>query len=337
MSKQSNDIEALCTHTALDRTRYQTFEETSAESAADLDAIFNQILELEAPGAALPESPEREPEPAASRPDSRAKAPLELVPPNAPHAGQAANPPHLCILPMSGGAGATTLLATLAQLWSAEGHPVDLADRAAPSLMPLYFGGNGVIEGIWSQLSEAASSHPGIGPIRIMAPYPAVMAMARESGSGRDPICLLDGGRASVAECVRAGGPETTYLLAATPDLASRVRMPAIVAELRSLGVRVKVLLSRVSEGFAAVELERLKQQLGDALLPVTIRNSELVSQAFDAGKTVISYAPDSQVAGDYRAVARYLYRSLLSAAPAAASPGASNSGRAAEKVNLHA
>jgi cellulose biosynthesis protein BcsQ len=52
---------------------------------------------------------------------------------------------------------------------------------------------------------------------------------------------------------------------------------------------------------------EVLRRQLGDRLLPITIRSSPLVAEALAEGMTVIDYAPGSAIAGDYRALADWL------------------------------
>ena len=52
---------------------------------------------------------------------------------------------------------------------------------------------------------------------------------------------------------------------------------------------------------------EVMRQQLGDRLLPFVIRRSPAVCEALAEGMTVMDYAPDSPVAGDYMNVAAWL------------------------------
>jgi cellulose synthase operon protein YhjQ len=61
---------------------------------------------------------------------------------------------------------------------------------------------------------------------------------------------------------------------------------------------------------------EVLRRELGDRLLPFVIHRSPEVSEALAEGMTVVDYAPDSAVSGDYMNVATWL-RTI--AAPAAA------------------
>ena len=52
---------------------------------------------------------------------------------------------------------------------------------------------------------------------------------------------------------------------------------------------------------------EVMRQQLGDQLLPFVIRRSPSVSEALAEGMTVMDYAPDAPVAGDYMNLASWL------------------------------
>jgi cellulose biosynthesis protein BcsQ len=63
---------------------------------------------------------------------------------------------------------------------------------------------------------------------------------------------------------------------------------------------------------------EALQQELGERLLPFTVRRSSNVREALAEGMTVVEYAPESDVAKDYFGVARWLRNSSV---PAAAGP----------------
>jgi cellulose biosynthesis protein BcsQ len=52
---------------------------------------------------------------------------------------------------------------------------------------------------------------------------------------------------------------------------------------------------------------EVLREQLGDRLLPFTLRRAPAVSEALAEGMTVLDYAPDAPVSQDYRDVALWL------------------------------
>jgi cellulose biosynthesis protein BcsQ len=60
---------------------------------------------------------------------------------------------------------------------------------------------------------------------------------------------------------------------------------------------------------------EILRRELDGRLLPVVVRRSPVVSEALAEGTTSLNYAPNSPVADDYRALARW----LVDAAPASA------------------
>ena len=59
---------------------------------------------------------------------------------------------------------------------------------------------------------------------------------------------------------------------------------------------------------------EVMRQKLGERLLPFVIRRSPAVAEALAEGMTVMDYAPESAVAGDYMHLASWLRSQSLPA-----------------------
>ncbi len=76
---------------------------------------------------------------------------------------------------------------------------------------------------------------------------------------------------------------------------------------------------------------EVLRRQLGDRLLPFVIRRAPAVSEALAEGMTVVDYAPDSPVSGDYHECRHMApHRSLRRLPQASATCGGVNDDRVA-------
>ncbi len=52
---------------------------------------------------------------------------------------------------------------------------------------------------------------------------------------------------------------------------------------------------------------EMLQRELGERLAPFVLHRTSAVSEALAEGMTVVDYAPGSQVAGDYEALAEWV------------------------------
>jgi cellulose biosynthesis protein BcsQ len=214
----------------------------------------------------------------------------------------------LTLFSCGGGTGVTTLLATLGRALSLQGERVLLVDSAPESLLPYYFGSNVETTGEYAFMAPAGSAEGGIS------------VMARGSRSQGSDARLWRGLRASARDRVLIDAwpdmtPESLSLLTATttcvavlvPDLLSVVRLrrleETLAAPLDASGARLFVLLSRFDESLPLHREIRqgLARRVGDRLLPFTLRNSEQTALALADGATVVDYAPESGIAGDFK------------------------------------
>ncbi len=60
---------------------------------------------------------------------------------------------------------------------------------------------------------------------------------------------------------------------------------------------------------------DTLRRQLGERLLPFTIRGASIISESLAEGMTVVDYAPDAPIVEDYKSVASWL-RTLSAPTP---------------------
>jgi cellulose synthase operon protein YhjQ len=245
-------------------------------------------------------------------------------------------PPMLAVLSLAGGVGKTCLVATLGRALAALGEHVLLADTAACGLLPFYFGSREFRPGVVRTFSPPGSTPlaEGDAPVQVLN-----LQAERYPGKGRehDPLLgelLRDGRGASriLVDVATANRDVTSRLLLLRPT----VLVPVLpdMSSVASLGL-LQVLLADedgvtgttlylLNQFDASLPLHvdvraLLQQQLGDCLLPFVLRRSSAVSEALAEGMTVIDYAPDSEVAEDYRNLASWL-RSF--AAPAVQSYG---------------
>jgi cellulose biosynthesis protein BcsQ len=60
-------------------------------------------------------------------------------------------------------------------------------------------------------------------------------------------------------------------------------------------------------DGFHVELREHLQRRLGARLAPLTLRRSQEIEEALAEGMTVIDYAPESEAAADFRALAEWM------------------------------
>jgi cellulose synthase operon protein YhjQ len=249
-------------------------------------------------------------------------------------------PPVLAVLSLAGGVGKTCLVATLGRVLSSLGEHALLADTAACGLLPFYFGSREFRPGVVRTFSPPGSPLGSAYGAEADVPV-KVLNLQAERYAGRDgeqdPLLaeLLRDGRGTsriLVDVATASREVTRRLLLLQPTVLVPV-LPDI-SSVASLGL-LQVLLADeegvpgtiffvLNQFDASLPLHvdvrtTLQQQLGDRLLPLVLRRSSSVSEALAEGMTVIDYAPESDVAEDYRELAAWL-RSF--SAPAKAGNG---------------
>jgi cellulose synthase operon protein YhjQ len=231
----------------------------------------------------------------------------------------------------AGGVGKTCLVATLGRALAALGEQLLLTDTASCGMLPFYFGSR---ESRPGAVRTFFPPGPALGaeadaPIRVVNLQPARYFQAEPE---HDPWLseLISGGRwvnrilvdvstANQEVTGRLQRLKPTVVVPVLPDMSS-VASVGMLEALPESGELLYLLNQFDADSPLHLDVRAiLQQQLGDRLLPFTVRRSYAVSEALAEGMTVIDYAPDSAVAEDYRVLASWL-RSL--AAPATVGVG---------------
>jgi cellulose synthase operon protein YhjQ len=237
--------------------------------------------------------------------------------------------PFQFISSLSGGAGVTMILATLARCLATEGEHVLVADPGASSLLPLYFGANNPGEGELQSflmpdsnagvaiVNSGQASENSSGRPRVSKETKRDLITTIRNGAEHSDRLLLDAGaiHANDVRCLRRG---THFgLVPLVPDVGSLFGMIRLEDALRSRELEdegrpawaVHYVLNKFDSSLA---LHRdikasLQERLRERLVPVTIRRSDAVAEALADGMTVIDYCPDAGVAEDFLRLADWL------------------------------
>jgi cellulose synthase operon protein YhjQ len=239
--------------------------------------------------------------------------------------------PVLAVFSLAGGVGKTSLVATIGRSLSSLGEKVLLTDTTSHGLLPFYFGASELRQGTVRTFSPPSGSTDA--PIYLVsyevdqkAEQSAQEALVEEivnnsRGTHRILLDLTVGSSWIVRHMARMS---PTILVPVAPDMNSVISLQSIEnffhgmvdADGRPLQPYYLINQFDVSLPLHLDVREVLRRQLGDRLLPFVIHRAPEVSEALAEGMTVVDYAPDSPVSGDYMNVATWL-RTI--AAPAAA------------------
>ena len=243
--------------------------------------------------------------------------------PEAAPAPMTARVPVVAIFSLAGGVGKTSLVATLGRALSARGERVLLVDTAAYGLLPFYFGACDQRPGVLRTFTPPGNS--GDAPLQMLTLDPETLGpenapqevltqqIARYSGAVSRVI--VDLATASGATTRRVLRLAPTVLVPVVPDLNSVVSVGSIDAffQHNANPAGGKVVPYYVLNQFDATlplhldVREVLREQLGERLLPLSLRRTPAVSEALAEGMTVMDYAPNSTAAEDFGCLAGWL------------------------------
>jgi cellulose synthase operon protein YhjQ len=254
-------------------------------------------------------------------------APAQAEPVPAPVASRA---PVLAVFSLAGGVGKTSLVATLGRALSARGERVMLVDTAAYGLLPFFFGARDQRPGVLRTFTAPGNS--GDAPVQLLtvdcenlgpesAPQEQLSQEIARSGHSASRI-LIDLATASGAITRRVLRMNPTVLVPVISDMSSVVSVASIDtffqrnASAQGNSVLPYYVLNQFDPSLPLhLDVrEVLREQLGDRLLPFSLRRTPAVSEALAEGMTVVDYAPNSPVTEDFSALAGWV-KSL--AAPA--------------------
>jgi cellulose biosynthesis protein BcsQ len=267
-------------------------------------------------------------EPAPSAPPETAVPSISVTRPPAPSpsAPQAAQKTAIAITSIAGGVGKTTLAANLGRILSSHGENVLLVDISGNALLPFYFGASDLRPG----MRTFVSPEPGALPIHVLCAEtvtcewlesevrPAMRTVQRT---------IFDIGPASFTLRPEIFSLCAVRLIPLVVDLNSILSIPRIEASTAVMCEQQKLdlphptyVLNKYDE---ESERERegrdlITRQVGDHLLPITIRRSPYVTEAISQRMTVVDYAFDSKITEDLYQLALWLKQAAPIAQPAA-------------------
>jgi len=231
--------------------------------------------------------------------------------------------PVLAVFSLAGGVGKTSLVATLGRALSGRGERVLLVDTSSFGLLPFYFGAHDQRPGVLRTFSPPGPG--GDSPIQMIAldsetigpeaTSQDVFGLEIARYSGGVSRVLIDLATASGAIVRRALRFSPMILVPILPDMNSVVSVGAIDAFFQHNGMAngsSALPYYLLNQFDAALPLhldvrEVLRQQLGDRMLPFTLRRTAAVSDALAEGMTVMDYAPNSTAAEDFNNLAGWL------------------------------
>lgn len=231
--------------------------------------------------------------------------------------------PVVAVFSLVGGAGRTSLVATLGRALAAMGEKVLLMDTAANSMLPFYFGASELRSGVVRTFSPPSGSTDASiscvsydidqrGGDQAAQDWFAEEVTRNSRGQQR---MLLDLSSSAGWVARRLARMNPTVLVPVSPDMNSVISLQSVerffagVIDGDGRQVQPYFLLNQFD---ASLPLhldvrEVLRRQLGDRLLPFVIRRAPAVAEALAEGMTVVDYAPDAAVSSDYMNVASWL------------------------------
>jgi cellulose synthase operon protein YhjQ len=244
------------------------------------------------------------------------------VPTQSAPAPTAARAPVIAVFSLAGGVGKTSLVATLGRVLSARGERVLLVDTAAYGLLPFFFGARDQRPGLLRTFSPPVAS--GDAPIQMITLDPETLnsELANAEALTAEILKYARGVSRVVVDLATASGATTRrimrlspqILVPLVPDMCSVVSVSSIDAFFEHNNGNGKPALPYyvLNQFDPSLPLhldvrEVLREQLGDRLLPFTLRHTPAVSEALAEGMTVMDYAPNSAVTEDYASLAGWV------------------------------
>ncbi len=238
--------------------------------------------------------------------------------------------PVVAIAAPAGGAGRTSLAATLARALAKAGEHVLLVETVGQSLLPFYFGGGWAAESgpRWMAAREGESGAVRLATIEAVETKADKRAQERaiERVLGWSEGCdrlVLDLGPDAIWMVRRLASLKPMVLTAVKPDMNSVAGLSAMEQEFATVtdgdgkALLPFYVLNQFDPGLPLhLDIrEVLRGRLAERLLTTVVRRSAAVGEALAEGMTVVDYAADAAVTHDYVDVASWLQH----AAPASA------------------
>lgn len=244
---------------------------------------------------------------------------------------QAGNLPVLEVFSLAGGAGKTSIVATLGRALSARGERVLLVEASPLPSLQYFFGACDCRPDVLRTFRPPSSSSDA--PIRLASADPDSLAVdsATQGFLGTDILkwaqgasrVIVDVGTGSTATIRALSKFSPLVLVPLIPDVNSVITANAIDTFFQRQPARaggqasVFYLLNQFDSSLPLhVDVRKmLLERLGDRLLPFALERTCAVSEALAEGMTVMDYAPDSNAAAQFTGLSKWLETVLAPAA----------------------
>ena len=219
-----------------------------------------------------------------------------------------------CSSDIAGGTGKTTFVANIGRILSGQHESVLLVDTSGSTLLPFYFGAEGIRSGVRTFLAPEAGSQP----MHVIGNETPTIEWLRDEVK---PVMqtvqrtIFDLGPASFSLIPEIFPLCAVVMVPLLTDLNSIMSIPRIEGYHRMMDEQgvVAPWPVYVSNKFD-MESERersgrelIAREVGERLLPITIRRSPKVSEAIAQRMTVTDYAGESAIAQEFLQLALWL------------------------------
>jgi len=243
-----------------------------------------------------------------------------------PAVSQRQDPAHaaIAVYSLAGGVGKTTLCANLGRIFCSQGERVLLVDASGCGLLPFYYGASDFRPGLRTFVAPDGK----YAPVQILGAEEMTSEWLEtkvKPAMQKAQRVIFDLGPASAEMLPEILSMCAVVLVPVLSDLNSILtisRIESIWKHVRANGLRVPDPVYVFNEFDEQDPIEQkarslVARQVGERLLPQSIRYSAAVANAIADRMTVADHAPDSPVAQDYMELAYW----LREAAPVAESP----------------
>jgi cellulose synthase operon protein YhjQ len=220
----------------------------------------------------------------------------------------------VAIVSIAGGVGKTTIAANLGRVLCSLGELVLLVDASGSGLLPFYFGAADLRPGLRTFWAPEANSPPMhvIGSEEITQEWLAGDVTAATRTVQR---AIFDLGPSSANMLPEVLGTCAAVVVPVLSDLNSILtiaRLEASIKTLRDKGVCAPLpfyISNKFDDNSPAEQQGRelIARQVGERLLPITIRRSPNVAKAIADRMTVADHSPESDITQDFLELATWL------------------------------
>jgi cellulose biosynthesis protein BcsQ len=222
----------------------------------------------------------------------------------------------IAIASIAGGTGKTTFVANIGRILSARHERVLLVDASGSSLLPFYFGAEDMRGGMRTFLSP----EPGAPPMHVIgngSPTSEWLKQEVQPAMQSAQRIIFDLGPASFNLFSEIFELCSVVLVPLLTDLNSIMSIPRIEAYhqmMMSRGQETPLPVYVSNKFDSASERERsgrelIAREVGERLLPISIRRSPEVSEAIAQRMTVTDYAGGSAIAQEFLQLALWIQK----------------------------